>query len=212
MTTFRFRVLALLIGVPAIVGVALAIALRGSHADAAESSPAPTPAQALHALARPATAADTPPSAVAKMIASGADIDQTGIRSFESTTGAGWLIPRKDSVCIAIPDPVDGFGVSCAPTSVAVEQGVYVLMIGPEADSPDVAFAPAKGTTVDVIDAAGRSTPLTADENGVIARRLPSGSKNLRITTADGTATTTPLPGPPPPPPTQGVGVVRSPR
>jgi hypothetical protein len=204
-------VLGLLIGVAALVGITAPIVLHGSHANAATSSPTPTPAQAIPALGRPATAADTPPPAVAKMIASGADVDHAGIRSFASTTGVGWLIPHKESLCIAIPDPVDGFGASCAPMADAVRLGLLAMMSGPRAgsDAMVVAFALAKGESVEVLDAAGHPTPLAPDENGVIAQRLPSGSKTLRITTADGAATTIPLPVPPPPPPTQRVGVVR---
>lgn len=49
-------------------------------------------------------------------------------RAIRTPTGRGWAIPGDGTICIAVPDPVDGFGVGCVPTEQAARQGAAVIM------------------------------------------------------------------------------------
>jgi hypothetical protein len=210
--SFRSRLLGLIAGVAVLCALVVTASLRNSHdATAAPGAPAATPAEALPALGRPTTNADTVDPQIANMIAVRSDVDRAGIRSFASTTGTGWLIPHKDRVCVAIPDRTGGFGISCARPSVVVAQGLYILKGDPR-QGLEIDGALPEGETADAINADGTATKLQADSYNVVAERLPPNAKSLRFTAADGTSTSNPLPVPPPPAPKPGqVGVVRSP-
>jgi hypothetical protein len=51
-------------------------------------------------------------------------------RRIRTPTGDGWIIPGDGWLCIAMPDPVDGYGTSCLPTQIAAKQGLYVGLSG----------------------------------------------------------------------------------
>lgn len=51
-------------------------------------------------------------------------------RAIETVTGTGWVIPGDGYLCLAVPDPVDGYGTTCAPTEVAVRQGLALTLSG----------------------------------------------------------------------------------
>jgi hypothetical protein len=47
-------------------------------------------------------------------------------RSFESTTGRGWVIPGNGFACIAIPDPGGGWATGCQESSHVAKHGLAV--------------------------------------------------------------------------------------
>lgn len=51
-------------------------------------------------------------------------------REIETPTGPGWVIPGNGYLCIAVPDPVDGYGTTCLPTDVAAQQGLSIRLWG----------------------------------------------------------------------------------
>lgn len=51
-------------------------------------------------------------------------------RKIKTVTGDGWVIPGDGFLCIAIPDPVDGFGTTCQPTQMAAARGLQVGLSG----------------------------------------------------------------------------------
>lgn len=51
-------------------------------------------------------------------------------RKIKTVTGDGWVIPGDGWLCLAMPDPVDGYGTSCLPTQIAAKQGLYVGLSG----------------------------------------------------------------------------------
>lgn len=51
-------------------------------------------------------------------------------RAIKTVTGTGWVIPGDGYLCIAVPDPVDGYGTSCLPTEDAVRQGLALTLSG----------------------------------------------------------------------------------
>jgi hypothetical protein len=56
--------------------------------------------------------------------------DASLARAIDTVTGTGWMIPGDGYLCIAVPDPVDGYGTSCVPTDVAAERGVAISLVG----------------------------------------------------------------------------------
>ena len=46
------------------------------------------------------------------------------------------MIPGNGYLCIAIPDPVDGYGESCTTIDVVLQQGLWVRLSGDVADAP----------------------------------------------------------------------------
>lgn len=86
------------------------------------------------------------PSAIAARVGSAARFGRNAnlARSIATPYGPGWVIPGDQYVCITMPDPVDGFGESCAQTSVAVKEGVWLRLAGDSADAKaaDVLLAP----------------------------------------------------------------------
>lgn len=49
-------------------------------------------------------------------------------RQIDTSTGTGWVIPGDGSVCIAAPDPVDGFGTTCSPIEMAISRGLWIRL------------------------------------------------------------------------------------
>lgn len=45
-------------------------------------------------------------------------------RAIATPNGTGWAVPGRSAVCAVMPDPVDGFGVVCSPTSSALRTGL----------------------------------------------------------------------------------------
>lgn len=70
-------------------------------------------------------------------------------RSIDTPTGRGWVIPGDGYLCIAIPDPVDGYGESCNTAGRAIAHGLWVRLAGDGPSSKAVdAFIVPDGTTV----------------------------------------------------------------
>lgn len=51
-------------------------------------------------------------------------------RKITTVTGDGWVVPGDGWLCIAMPDPVDGFGTTCLPTQIAAARGLHVALSG----------------------------------------------------------------------------------
>lgn len=107
-------------------------------------------------------------------------------RKIATVTGDGWVIPGDGFVCIAMPDPVDGFATSCLPTQIVAERGLYVSLSGgkgiPAGASAQTALV--SDATADAIrargeDAVGAGGVLTGvvDGGSIIARALRSGGR-----------------------------------
>ncbi len=200
--------------------LALAVLLGGlfvvSNGKSGQALSAPTPGVSLKkhipALSRAARPADALPFDAQRMLASRPGVDDAAIRSFATKSGAGYLIPQDDGLCIAIPDPVDGYGEACSPVASARKEGVAVMMFdSAHFDAPTIALALPAGANAYVVAKSGGRTRLVPGADGVISGTLPAGSAEVLVDGPSGESTL-PLPtAPPPSRPTQGVGVVRSP-
>ncbi|QEC50451.1 hypothetical protein FSW04_24610 [Baekduia soli] len=179
--------------------VAVIVASAGrSHSTASASAVSVDRAFAVPVLKRVARADDTPPANLTRMIAARPGVDQAGIRSFSTDAGRGYVIPQADGLCIAIPDPVDGFGKACAPSASASKTGVAVLMVDPtQSDRATIALALPAGATATAIDNAGGSAVLAAEADNVVVANLSRNTAKVHIAGPSG-STDIPMPVRPP--------------
>ncbi|HEU4976503.1 MAG TPA: hypothetical protein VFT50_15530 [Baekduia sp.] len=99
-------------------------------------------------------------------------------RAINTVTGTGWVIPGDGFVCVAVPDPVDGYGTTCMPTSLAAQRGVSIALWGnlPGGQAAETMLVP-DGTRV-VVDGSGsadRGANLTATDSASAAASSDDG-------------------------------------
>ena len=118
-------------------------------------------------------------------------------RVIRTPTGRGWAFPGNRAVCLAVPDPTDGFGVTCANTSFAALFGLAAMLASPDRPgNVDLTLLLPEGATASVRLADGSSRPLVADSEGVVAERL-SKATEIDIVSPSGERRTTAMPVPP---------------
>ena len=155
----------------------------------------PTLRERFETFRAPETSADTVPAAAQALLRGGrpgAERDLAAARVFSSPTGDGWVIPAKDNVCIAVPDPVDGFGLTCSTTgdeAASVGQ-LAVLVDSKRPQEPTVsALVPDDGRVI-IKYAGGRSADLKRtrgvasirlDEPESVTIQTPRGSRTMRL-------------------------------
>jgi hypothetical protein len=112
-------------------------------------------------------------------------------RAIKTPTGTGWVIPGDGFLCIAIPDPVDGWGSTCLPTDVAAVRGLDIgltaadgrtieTMLVPD-DAPVEKVTGPVSTTPTLASAAVSRKRVTVGANG-IASAHTNAPGSLRIT------------------------------
>lgn len=79
-------------------------------------------------------------------------------RRIETVGGPGWVIPGNGFVCIAVPDPVDGFGTTCSSIRGAVDRGLWIRLASgdPDGKGYDTVLAP---DGQEAVDANGDAMP-----------------------------------------------------
>lgn len=112
-------------------------------------------------------------------------------RSFSSTTGTGWAIPGNGEICIAIPDPVDGFAEVCNLNEFAAKNGLYVALLNPDQNIADIAVLVPDGQQAAATFADGRIKGLTSTD-GVATAHLQGAT--AVILTGSGARHTYPIP------------------
>lgn len=184
----RQKTTALVVAAVSAVGGTLWIATTSGADTASDSAPAttttsaaPTTAvavvqsdiQASFVLFRDRPPSPMPPD-VAVQVGSPAAFGRNPdlARAIKTATGTGWVIPGDGYLCIAVPDPVDGYGTTCATTADAVRHGLAITLWG------------------DIPGAAAADTVLVADGqrvvNGTAAAPLDDGVASA-LTDAPGT-------------------------
>lgn len=176
---------------------ALLLHSAGAHGEAADPPPfrdghrAVPAVQAAQAadfavLRRPRGADDVMPASAARLIG---DPRETGknpalARGFDAPTGRGWVIPGDEVLCAAVPDPVDGFGMSCNTAAAATTGGVIGALGTPAAGVYDVFAVVPDGGTASVVTRGGGTRPLPV-RDGVVAARV-AGASAVVVTTPSG--------------------------
>jgi hypothetical protein len=107
----------------------------------------------------------TPPSQmpadVAAMVASPDRFGRNAAlaRAIETPTGTGWVIPGAGFLCIAVPDPVDGWGTSCVPTKVGVRRGLAIGLTAADGRSTETLLVPDGATAEKVVGPVSTGAP-----------------------------------------------------
>lgn len=142
----------------------------GSAASPIDAAQAPTTAvqkvdpalERAFALLRTRTATPVP-DALVDQFASPARYGRNPAlaRQIETVTGTGWVIPGNGYLCIAIPDPVDGYGSTCSRTEDVLRRGLYIGLRGgkvPDGQAAQTILAP-DGAAVKVVGDDGAAAP-----------------------------------------------------
>lgn len=148
----------------------------------------PDQAQALSVLRRDRRAADALPADALSAAGPGRFGRNPGLsRAIRTTTGTGWIVPGDGVVCLVVPDPVDGYGTSCAPTGVVVDDGLTVG-VATEDGASATTLVP-DGASVVVEDDTGRRARVAPDASGV-TRVDADHADHLEVVTSEGRAET----------------------
>ena len=118
-------------------------------------------------------------------------------RSISTPTGTGWAVPGNGIVCLVVPDPIDGYGITCTETRHARTHGIAVILISP--DDPETAkltLLTPRGSHITATMTDGGTHRLHADQDGVVSAALEA-AKSVTVETSSGTARLD-MPAPPP--------------
>jgi hypothetical protein len=143
-------------------------------------------------FARTRTQADAMPDDVAEQVGnstrSGRNVALS--RAVRTPYGRGWVVPGNEHVCLVMPDPVDGYGITCSDTAHALTHGLIGLLIS--SDSPNVAAVTMvlpRNSTAHVAFKDGRTETLFVDGDGVVSTTV-MGARSLSVETGSGDART----------------------
>lgn len=117
-------------------------------------------------------------------------------RAIKTPTGTGWVTPGNDMVCIAVPDPVDGFGSVCDYTDAVTERGLAVLMVPDRTQAlAHLSLLLPDGASAEVGFADGRHEAVKSDADGIVSTTLRDGT-SLTVFSKAGSKRTVSLPRP----------------
>lgn len=136
-----------------------------------------TAATAFAVFARPAVARDRMPPETRRTLAGvaareGVDLDRS--RAVAASAGrAVWAIPGPDRVCLAVPDPIDGFGINCADVATAASGRLWVTLVGlrgqKAGDVRIAQFVPDGVDAVTAVSDSGRTRTIAVSDNVAFA-------------------------------------------
>lgn len=140
-----------------------------------QTGPSATKAEALPVLSRPATDASGL-SIATQLRRHGADLRHA--RAFSAPAGSSYVIPTPDGACLALADPLGGYGQSCATSREITERGLPVAIVPPDGANAVAQFAvvlPVGASDVLMRDDKGQTTAL-AVVDGVASTTVPRGA------------------------------------
>jgi hypothetical protein len=171
-----------LIAAFALTALALATTAMLSRAGVSDAETGTTATRAdvsgeFGVLRRAPRSGDAMPPAVRRMFetmaaSEGLDLDAARA-AMPGGRGNIWVLPGKDKVCLAIPDPVDGFGVNCRDAASVAAGELWVGLVGlpgQQAGDARVAVLVPDGTdTVTTVERSGDRTALQVSGNVAFA-------------------------------------------
>jgi hypothetical protein len=187
----------------AAASLASASALATDDDTTTDSATAAAPSQRAYGVfRRPRTAGDALPARARQTLASLADREDVDLDDARAVAPAGagyvWAIAGPTRICLAIPDPVDGFAVGCQDSEQAQTGRLWVGLNGlPGQDAGDVRlafFAPDGVRSVQSVRTDGSRVPVPVSDNVAFADVTDSDAVEF---TADGTTYATHVPGTP---------------
>jgi hypothetical protein len=144
---------------------------------AAPSSATSTPqTDSFAVLRRSSTPSDVMPADVRTMLQGSAARAGVNLDQARAVAAIGldrvWLIPGPGNMCLAVPDPVDGFGVNCTSLKEATQGKLWVSLVG----APGQSVGDAR-MAIFVPDGVGSAVAVAADG----ARRALDVSNNVAV-------------------------------
>jgi hypothetical protein len=170
-----------LIAAFALTALALAAAAVLSRADVSQAEPNATTHADVRSefsvLRRAPRSGDALPPAVRRMfepVAASEGLDLDAARAaLPAGRGNVWVLPGDDTVCLAIPDPVDGFGIDCRDAASTATGELWVSLVGgpgQQAGDARVAVLVPDGTdSVTAVEASGHRRALQVSGNVAFA-------------------------------------------
>jgi hypothetical protein len=148
----------------------------------------PEQAQQFAIFRRGQTPRDTPPQAAKQMLGESRETGKNiGLaRAFDTPHGTGWAIPGDGNLCLAMPDPVDGFGLVCQKTDPTAAEGLLGIMVDPKKPGRHtIMLLTADGADVSAEFADGTTRSLRVRE-GIVSETLVD-ARSVAVTTKAGT-------------------------
>lgn len=141
------------------------------------AAPASGP-QAYGVFRRAAQSGDSMPPEVRRMLTPFAEQENLSLDNARAVAPSGvsavWAIPGAGQVCLALPDPVDGFGLSCRTYDQTASMGLWVALVGgPDqrlGDATVAFFVPDGVATVTAVSKGGSRQTLTVTDNTAVAQ------------------------------------------
>lgn len=154
----------------------------------------PDQAAAFAVLRRPRVASDAIPADIAAAVASPGKFGRNPelSRAVRTSTGKGWVVPGRGFLCIVAPASADGYGTSCLPTQVAVDEGLTLQLVEPD-ESSSTSLLP-DGARAVVAQEDDTAVALRKDASGVAVTDTTD-AERVTVITEEG-RTTTPVPEP----------------
>ena len=154
------------------VAVASGDDVANSNQTAAQAAPTVDPATAFGVFRRKAATGDPMPTTEQRILTAVAAREKVSLadaRAVAPSAGrAVWAIPGTSKVCLAIPDPVDGYGINCASGADAANGRLWVELVGglgqQVGDARVAEFVPdGVGTVTSVAKSGKRGVIVVAD-------------------------------------------------
>lgn len=172
--------------------IAPALGTESTATGTGPADPAPDLAARFGAFAEPLAPADArgqsklqPAFKDAPGSIAAAQFDRARPADIEGSAADAWIVPAGDKVCLIVPDPVDGYGMTCSTAAdISAGRAIAVLGGGPEGSPPEMivaALVPDGGSPPDVLSG-GNATPMRVSSNVAAAVLSPS----LKVRTAAG--------------------------
>lgn len=188
----------------ALAGSCVAVAVGDDSASSSETAAAAAPkidpATAFGVFRRPAQSADAMPDSEQRILAGVARRENVSLANARAVApSAGrlvWAIPGPDKVCLAIPDPIDGYGFHCADASSAANGGLWTGIAGllgqRVGDGRVAIFVPDGVDAVTAVGTAGGRATLQVSDNVAFGDVSDAGRLEF---SSDGVIHTAPIAG-----------------
>jgi hypothetical protein len=157
------------------IGTTAVLLVAGGSATGGESETA-APSSVIATLRAPATlknAASPSDRAELAGFAESRGLALSSARAVPAPDGDAFLLANDDTVCVTIPDPVEGFGGACGTTADVEDGKLWTGLTSMPGQGPGDAriavVVPDGVTSVDAVDTNGASTPVTVTDNVAIA-------------------------------------------
>lgn len=131
------------------------------------------------------------PASVISPAARAAGVQQNAARQISTAFGAGYVLPSTDGtvICLSIPDPVEGFGGTCAKTDEVRVRGLVGTLSSPQGSNvpSEVVIVLPEGAAAPSVELADGRTELLKVVDGVAVGTFNTDAV-ITVTAANGSS------------------------